>query len=120
MPAVDVALIRGVDDLLASRGNRNVFYLEFTWCQQSRSRFFRTRHRKRIEMCPAIFLPRKHDVVITRPEDLIITDDIAKYAPLSFVGFPEFATRTRHHIGDANGPWLTGTLRSKSKCLTRG
>src|SRR5260370_28844418 len=71
-------------------------------------------------MCPTILLPGKDNVVIRGPEDLIVADNVAKHATLSFVGFPDLAASAGLNVGDADSPWLTGPLWTKSKGLPGG
>src|SRR6266404_6932727 len=71
-------------------------------------------------MCPTILLPGKDKVVVRGPEDLIVTDNVAKDAALSLVGFPDLAACPWLNICDPNGPWLAGAFWTKSKGLAGG
>ena len=70
-------------------------------------------------MGPAIFFPGKDDAIISRPEQLIIGDDIAKDAASAFVGAPDFGSKSGGDIGDAYGPWPGAASWTKCKCFSR-
>src|SRR6266496_5778663 len=70
MTAIDIALVRRVDDCPAVRGHGNVLDFKFARRQQRRFLSLGSRGRNRIEMCPSIFLPGKYDVIVRRPEEL--------------------------------------------------
>src|SRR5208282_394069 len=104
VPAVNVVLIRGVDDLASTGRERHVLDLESAGGEQIRRTSGR---RHRVEMQPAVALPGEDDAVARGPKELILRDDLVEDAAAAFPGAPNFAALTRGYLRDVNGPRLT-------------
>src|SRR5689334_3011923 len=101
MTAIDIVLIRRIENFAPVAREGHMFYFEVTRCEKLCASPFGWNG---VKMKPAVALPREDDPIAIGPEDLRLGFDSAKRAAWTFVGAPDFARRTGLRIGYANRP----------------
>ncbi len=112
MAAVDVALVRVEDGPTPVPAHRHVFDLELARCEQPG---VTAGCGNRVQMQPAVTLPRKDDAVAVAPAQLILGNDAAKGAAPTRLGPPDFPARTARHVGHTDGPGLGRPARTEGE-----
>ena len=74
----------------------------------------------RVEVRPAVALPREDEAVAVGPEDLILRHDVAIDAAAPLLRPEDFARRPRRGVGDAQRPGLRFPVRAEGLDLLRG
>src|SRR5579864_299514 len=112
MAAVNVILVRRIDDGLAVRACRDKFDFEVSGREKLRSSAICGNG---IEMNPSTALPRKHDAIAGCPDQLILSDNFVKDAAAAGVGVPNFLAFARCGVSNVNGPRLAFAVCAKGK-----
>src|SRR5207244_12398438 len=111
----DVFLIRAVTDGLAVQGDADVLDLELTRCEEHRRAAARG---DRVQVRPAVLLPRKHDAVAIGPDELVGAHDLPEHASPAGGGTDHLARLAGGHVDDAHRPGRAFAVRPED--LARG
>ena len=99
--AIDIVLIGGKQHLAAIARKRDVLDFEIARREKLRASAV---GRNRIQMEPAVALPRKHQAIAVCPEDLVRRLDAAKRTAGTFFGMPHRAAYAAGRIRYPNRP----------------
>ena len=117
MAAIDVALVRIQVQRGPVRARRDVLDFEVAGRKQGSAS---TLDGHRVEVRPAVLLPREHDTIAGHPQQLLVGDDVAVRAARAGVGLPDLPPRARRDVDDANRPRLGVAARGERHAARLG
>src|SRR5688572_4192314 len=101
MTAVNVPFIGVVDDGAPIRSECGVFDFVLSRRQESSGAAL---HVDRVQVDPAVTLPRKNDLIVRSPEELILGDELPVGAAATFFCTPDGFAFARRNIRNDDGP----------------
>ena len=116
VPPVDVVLVRVVDH--RAPVGRDVHVLDFEIARREQ-RGLAARRRHRIEMQPAVFLPREDQAIARAPIQLAVGHHALEGAAVSGVGLPDLLRLSGLHVGDAQRPRLVDLAARREHARAR-